>query len=221
MTVSRYGKGRSSGGAATRGRRRQLGGAAAAAVLASTLAACGGGGEGGATPVLNWYINPDSGGQAAIAERCSEESNGAYRMVVSTLPRESSAQREQLVRRLAANDRSIDLISLDPPYIPEFAQSGFLAPLPEDLAERVSEGVVQSAIEGATWEDELVTVPFWANTQLLWYRQSVAEAAGLDMTQPVTWDQLVQAAQDTGTVLSAQGRRAESLTVWFRSEERR
>ncbi|MBM7805410.1 multiple sugar transport system substrate-binding protein [Geodermatophilus bullaregiensis] len=192
-----------------------LGGAATAFVLASTLAACGGGGEDSATPVLNWYINPDSGGQATIAERCSEESDGAYRIAVSILPRESSAQREQLVRRLAANDASIDIVSLDPPYIPEFAQAGFLAPVPADLADRVTEGVVQSSIEGSTWNEELVTVPFWANTQLLWYRKSVAEAAGLDMTQPVTWEQIVQAAQDTGTIVSAQGRRAESLTVWF------
>jgi ABC-type glycerol-3-phosphate transport system substrate-binding protein len=184
-------------------------------VLASTLAACGGGGEEGATPTLTWYINPDSGGQAEIAQRCSDASGGAYTIEVSQLPRESSAQREQLVRRLAANDSSIDLMSLDPPYVPEFAQAGFLAPMPEDLAQRVSEGVVQSSLDSATWNDELVAVPFWANTQLLWYRKSVAEAAGLDMTQPVTWEQLVTAAQDQGKILSAQGRRAESLTVWL------
>lgn len=204
---------RSSGGAATRGRRRQLGGAAAAAVLASTLAACGG--DSGAANALTWYINPDSGGQAEIAQRCSDESGGAYTIEVAQLPRESSAQREQLVRRLAANDASIDLISLDPPYIPEFAEAGFLAPVPEDVAARVTEGVVQSAVEGASWDGTLVTVPFWANTQLLWYRESVAEAAGLDMTQPVTWDQLVEAAEAQGKLVSAQGRRAESLTVWF------
>jgi multiple sugar transport system substrate-binding protein len=74
---------------------------------------------------------------------------------------------------------------------------------------------VQSALEGASWDGGLVTIPFWANTQLLWYRKSVAEAAGLDMTQPVTWDQLIQAAQDEGKVLSAQGIRSESLTVWL------
>ena len=39
-------------------------------------------------------------------------------------------------------DSSIDLMSLDPPYIPEFAEAGFLAPVPEDVAERVTEGVV-------------------------------------------------------------------------------
>ena len=187
--MAENGKGRPSGGAVTGGRRRSLGGAAAAAVLASTLAACGG--DAGAANALTWYINPDSGGQAEIAQRCSDASGGAYTIEVAQLPRESAAQREQLVRRLAANDASIDLISLDPPYIPEFAEAGFLAPVPEDVAERTTEGVVQSAVEGASWDGELVTVPFWANTQLLWYRESVAEAAGLDMTQPVTWEQLV------------------------------
>ena len=86
--------------------------------------------------------------------------------------------------------------------------------MPPDLAARVSEGVVRSAIEGATWEGQLVTVPFWANTQLLWYKKSVAQAAGLDMSQPVTWDQLMEAAQSQKTLIAAQGRRAESLVVW-------
>jgi len=134
---------------------------------------------------------------------------------VSQLPRDSPSQREQLVRRLAAEDDSIDIMSLDPPYIPEFAQAGFLAPVPDDVAQRVSEGVVQSAIEGSTWNNQLVAVPFWANTQLLWYRKSVAEAAGLDMTQPVTWDQIIEAAQSQDKLIGAQGIRSESLTVWL------
>jgi trehalose/maltose transport system substrate-binding protein len=194
--------------------RRTLAGAAAAVVLSSGLAACGGGAAGG-VPTLTWYINPDSGGQAEIAARCTAAAGGQYRIETAQLPRDSPAQREQLVRRLAANDASIDLMSLDPPYIPEFSQAGFLAAVPADVAQRVTEGVVQSAIQGATWDGKLVTVPFWANTQLLWYRKSVAEAAGLDMSQPVTWDQLVQAAKQQGKILSAQGKRSESLTVWL------
>jgi ABC-type glycerol-3-phosphate transport system substrate-binding protein len=200
--------------AGSRRTRRGLVAAAAAAVLASSLAACGGG-DGGGTPTLTWYINPDSGGQAEIASRCSEASNGAYRIETSQLPRNSDGQREQLVRRLAAGDESIDIMSLDVPFAPELAQAGFLAPVPPDVAERVSEGVFPGSLETATWDGELVAVPFWANTQLLWYRKSVAEAAGLDMTQPVTWDQLITAAKDQEKILSAQGRRAESLTVWL------
>ncbi|WP_409331469.1 extracellular solute-binding protein [Trujillonella humicola] len=184
-------------------------------MLASTLAACGG--DSGGAPTLTWYINPDSGGQATIAQRCTEEAGGAYRISTAVLPREAAGQREQLVRRLAANDASIDIMSLDPPFIPEFAQAGFLAPVPEDLAERVTEGVVESAVQGSTWNDEIVAVPFWANTQLLWYRASVAEAAGLDVdaADTWTWDEIIAAAQSQDVLIGAQGTRAESLTVWL------
>lgn len=193
--------------------RRGVASAAALMVTAGTLAACGG--DSGGASTLTWYINPDSGGQAEIASRCTDEAGGAYTIEIAQLPRESSQQREQLIRRLAAEDSSIDIMSLDPPYIPEFAQAGFLAPVPEDVAERVTEDVVQSAIDGSTWNDEIVAVPFWANTQLLWFKKSVAEAAGLDMEQPVTWDQLIEAAQDQDTEIAAQGIRAEALTVWL------
>jgi len=194
-------------------RRRAAALGASAALAAALLAACGE--EGGGPPVLTWYINPDAGGQAAIAERCTEEAGGEYTIRTTFLPRDAPGQREQLVRRLAAGDESIDIMSLDPPFIPEFAEAGFLAPVPEDVAAETTEGVVEGALAGATWKDELVTVPFWANTQILWYRKSVAEEAGLDMEQPVTWDQLTEAAQQTGTTLGVQGARAESLTVWI------
>jgi multiple sugar transport system substrate-binding protein len=187
--------------------------AASLALGASLLAACGGGDDG--PPALTWYINPDSGGQEEIAKRCTEAAEGKYSIETALLPRESTEQRQQLVRRLAANDDSIDLMSLDPPYIPEFAEANFLAPVPGDVAERVSEGVVESALVGSTWKDELVAVPFWANTQLLWYRKSVAEEAGLDMSKPVTWDQLIEAAEAQEKLLGVHGIRAEALTVWI------
>ena len=197
---------------ASRPSLRGLAGAGAALVLASTLAACGGS---SGPPTLNWYINPDSGGQTQLASECTESSGGRYRIETTLLPRDAPSQREQLVRRLAAQDGSIDLMSLDPPFIPEMAQAGFLAPMPQDLAQRVRGGVVQSALEGSTWNGKLVAVPFWANTQLLWYRKSVAQAAGLDLSRPVTWDQLVRAAQGQGKLIGAQGIRSESLTVWL------
>ncbi|NEK84448.1 extracellular solute-binding protein [Blastococcus saxobsidens] len=199
--------------AARRRPGRPVAAAAALLVTAGTLAACGG--DGGGASTLTWYINPDAGGQAEIAARCTEAADGRYTIETALLPRDAASQREQLIRRLAANDASIDLMSLDPPFIPEFAQAGFLAPVPEDVAERVAEDVVESAVEGSTWDGELVAVPFWANTQVLWYRKSVAEAAGLNMDEPVTWEQIVQAAEETGTLVGAQGARAESLTVWF------
>lgn len=179
----------------------------------SLLAACGD--EDTGPPTLTWYINPDSGGQVELAAECTEKSGGAYEITTAGLPTDASAQREQLVRRLAGGDSSVDLMSLDPPFVPEFATAGFLAPIPQDRAAEFTDGIVESAVTSATWEDELVAVPFWANTQLLWYRKSVAEAAGLDMSQPVTWDQITEAAGSQDKTVAAQGLLYEGYTVWI------
>ena len=186
---------------------------AVAAVAMIMATACGG--DTG-PPVLNWYINPDNGGQEALAKTCTDDAAGAYEIEASILPNNASQQREQLIRRLAANDESIDLMSLDPPFVPEFAEAGFLLDIPDDQAEEFTDGVVESAITGATWKDELVGIPFWANTQLLWFRRSVAEQAGLDLESgPVTWEQVIDAAEQTGTTVGVQANRYEGYTVWI------
>jgi multiple sugar transport system substrate-binding protein len=187
--------------------------AATLAMTASLLAACGGDDSG--PPTLTWYTNPDSGGQAEIADKCTQAAGGKYTIETSGLPTDATAQREQLVRRLAGSDSSVDLMSLDPPFVPEFSTAGFLAPIPEDRAAEFTEGIVESAVTSATWEDELVVAPFWANTQLLWYRKSVAEAAGLDMSKPVTWDQIVQAAESEDKTVAVQALLYEGYTVWI------
>lgn len=191
-------------------RRRILATAAATALGAAGLAACG---PAAGPPELTWYINPDDGGQAEIAKDCTAQADGAYTISTSLLPRDAGAQREQLARRLAASDSSIDIMSLDPPFIPELAEPGFLAPVPDELQK--TDDVVQGAVDSATWRDELVTVPFWANTQLLWYRKSVVEQTDLDMDSPVTWEEIMDAAADADKLLGVQGAKAESLTVWI------
>lgn len=182
----------------------------------ATLVACGG--DDGGPPTLTWYTNPDNGGQEALAEKCTEQADGAYRIEISKLPADADSQREQLVRRLAANDSSIDLMSLDVVFVPEFAEAGFLRPFTGKEAESLTEGVLEGPLETTEWNDELVAAPFWANTQLLWYRKSVAAEAGLDpATEPVTWDQIIDAAAETGTTVEVTGSRYEGYLVWINS----
>ncbi len=172
---------------------------------------------------LTWYINPDGGGsnpegggQAQIAAQCTEAAGGAYSIEIQLLPNSASDQRQQLLRRLAGGDSGVDLMSLDPPFIPEFAQAGYLAPVPEDMVEAFTEDRVESAVTASEWDGKLVTVPFWANTQLLWYRKSVAEAAGLDLEGGnVTWEQLVEAADSQDVTIGVQANRYEGYTVWI------
>lgn len=184
---------------------------AAATLAASALAACGG--QPG-IPRLSWYINPDDGGQAALAAKCTKAANGRYKISTSLLPNDATSQREQLVRRLAAHDSSIDLMSLDPVFVAEFANAGFLTTIPAADATQLTKGIFPAAVQAATWNGKLVAAPFWANTQLLWYRKSVAQRAGIDMTKPVTWQQLISAATKTRTTIAVQGRKYEGYMVW-------
>jgi multiple sugar transport system substrate-binding protein len=199
--------------------RRRLLSIAVALVAGVGLAACGSNGAtGGQTATLTWYTNPDNGGQADLAAKCTEESGGAYRIEISELPADADSQREQLVRRLAANDSSIDLMSLDPVFVPEFAEAGFLRPFTDDEAEALTRDVLDGPLETAMWDDRLVAAPFWANTQLLWYRKSVAERAGIDpASQAVTWDEIVDAAAQTDTTVAVTGSRYEGYMVWITS----
>ncbi|MBD8019271.1 extracellular solute-binding protein [Brevibacterium gallinarum] len=187
---------------------------AGAAMATATLVALSGCGSQEDAKTLTWYIDPDNGGKAAMADACTEASGGKYTIQTSMLPSDAAGQREQLIRRLASKDNSIDIMSIDTVYVPEFANADFIAPVPEEYVDEFTEDVVEAAVESSMWEDQLVVAPVQANTQILWYRKSVAEAAGLDMDKPVTWDQIIEAAKDQDKEIGAHGIRAESLTVW-------
>ncbi|MEP7192827.1 MAG: extracellular solute-binding protein [Actinomycetota bacterium] len=209
-----------------RGRRSRMavvGAAVLSTLAAGSLAACSSSTSGsGSAPALTWYINPDGGGadptkkgQAQIAKECTDSAAGRYKINIQLLPNGASDQRQQLLRRLAASDSGIDLMSIDPVFVAEFAEAGFLAPVPADLQAGFTEDTVKAAVDGAKWKGKVVAVPFWANTQLLWYRKSVAQKAGLDMSKPVTWDQLIAAAQSQKKTIGVQASRYEGYVVWI------
>ena len=183
-------------------------------LIGSLLTACSSDNSG--TPTLNWYINPDNGGQGRLADRCAQASNGAYKVDIQVLPNDASSQREQLVRRLAAQDSSIDVMSLDPPFIAEFANAGFLRPFSKADEPTFTGGVLAAPLETTTWNKQLVAAPFWANTQLLWYRKSVAQAAGVDPNSAdFTWNEMIKAAEGQHKVIGVQANRYEGYMVWI------
>ena len=194
----------------TRRLRRWAAPAGALTLACGVLAGCSGG-DSGKTELI-WYTNPDAGGQAAVAEACSTD---AYTISTQVLPQNSSQQRIQLARRIAAGDPAIDLMSLDPPFTAEFANAGYLAEIPQELQDKFREQAFESASAAATWEDRLVVAPFWSNTQVLWYRKSFADKAGIDMEQPVTWDQIITAASENGGQIGVQANKYEGYSVWI------
>ena len=193
-------------------RRVHRGFAAAAALMTASalLAACGSGS--GSADVLTWYINPDAGGQAKVAENCSTD---GYKIDVQVLPQSSTEQRIQVSRRLAAEDPEIDIMSIDPPYTAEFANAGFLAAIPQTLQDKLKSQSFKGAVDAATWNDQMVVAPFWSNTQVLWYRKSFVKKAGIDMSRPVTWDQIIDAAAKNDGKVAVQANKYEGYSVWI------
>ncbi len=183
----------------------------AAVVLVVGGAGCGDEDNAGAREELTWFIARQPGGAVEkLAASCSQRSAGRYRIRVELLPSQADQQREQLVRRLGAKDDSIDLMGLDVVWTGEFANAGWIAPVPASTAKVVSEQVFDSVLQTARFRNRLYTVPIWSNTQLLWYRKDrVAKA-------PATWDEMLDEAERIGPKegrIQVQANRYEGLVV--------
>ena len=97
------------------------------------VAPCGGDDSGsGSGRSLNFFIfREPGGGPQEVAKKCSQDSGGRYTINFNYLPSSADQQREQLVRRLGAEDENIDLIGMDIVWTGEFANAGWLAPVPQ------------------------------------------------------------------------------------------
>ncbi len=186
-------------------------GPAGAALAAALVAACSAG-DADHTVTLHWYVfDEPSGAFETAARRCSAASEERYRIEVVPLPADADQQREQLVRRLAAGDRDIDLIGMDVIWTAEFAAAGWVLPWPEAAAKRVTKGRIGATVASATYGERLWAAPFTTNAQLLWYRDDrVAQP-------PRTWEAMIRTAEALGEkgTIQGQGARYEGLTVFF------
>jgi multiple sugar transport system substrate-binding protein len=183
-------------------------------VAGSGLAACTSANASG--PVtLNFYLYPDTSGatQAAI-NNCDAQSHGQYVISWQELPAAADGQRQQLVRRLAAHDGSMDILGLDVTWEAEFAQAGWIVPWTGAYKAEAENGTLAPALQTATWKGQLVAVPDNTNTQLLWYRSDLVP------NPPTTWAQMIADAEQLAKegkphYIEIQGAQYEGATVWF------
>ena len=166
----------------------------------------------GDRPELTWYVfDEPAGAFRAAAADCSHRAGGRYTVRVEPLPADADQQREQLVRRLAARDTSIDLIGMDVIWTAEFAAAGWLSPWDAAAAARIAKGRLPPAVRSTRYGGRAWGVPFTSNAQLLWYRMDRVSSP------PATWDELLEIAEAAGGPgrVQLQGQRYEGLTVFF------
>ena len=125
-----------------------------------------------------------------IIADCNQQAAGRYTIVGNLLPSDADGQRDQLVRRLAAQDAGMDLLGMDVTWTAEFAEAGWIRELTaEQKAAAATKDTLQPPIDTATWKDKLYGIPRTTNVQLLWYRKSLVP------TPPKTFDEMMQMAQ--------------------------
>src|SRR5581483_3654898 len=185
------------------------------AALGMVTASCGGGADAGShTVTINWYIGKQSTPAFVHdAAACSKTSGGRYRISINDLPADASQQREQLVRRLAAKDKSIDVIGMDVIWTAEFAEAGWVKEWTGDQLAGVADGRLPAALATAQYKGRTWAAPQNTNAQILFYRKDLVPKP------PVTWDDMINEAKRLGPNgrIEAQGARYEGLVVWFAS----
>jgi multiple sugar transport system substrate-binding protein len=184
----------------------------AALILAAlSFASCGGGSEESGARKLTFFVAIQPGGTIEeVSKRCSKESGGKYTITPEFLPTDATQQREQLVRRLGAEDPSIDIIGMDVIWTGEFANAGWVEEWTGALKKQVTENVFSNVVETASFERKLYAAPFNTNTQLLWYRKDLVKQP------PKTWDEMIEQAEglkEAGTI-QVQANRYEGFMVW-------
>jgi multiple sugar transport system substrate-binding protein len=191
----------------------------AVALITFSIAACGSTAKGPVT--LHWYVFPEpSGSFAAAARACSKGSGGKYRIAINFLSTSSDQQRVSLVRRLAANDSSIDILAMDVDWTAEFADAKWIRPVPADLASQIQGVDLPGPVKTAMWNGRIYAVPINSNTELLWYRKDLL--ADIHQPVPTTWSQMISDAIQLAKLgkphyIEEQGAQYEGLTVWFNS----
>jgi multiple sugar transport system substrate-binding protein len=161
---------------------------------------------------LNFYNFPDNSG--AIQQAADTCSTPQYKIQYNKLPNGADGQRQQMVRRLAAKDSSLDILGLDVTWEAEFAEAGWIQPWTGANKAAASNGTFKASLDTATWKNQLYAVPYNTNTQLLWYRSDLVP------TPPKTWDEMIQMSKDLAAkgkphLIEIQGAQYEGVVVWF------
>src|SRR5215212_1115572 len=117
--------------------------------LAAALGAgCGGDSGSSGPPTINWYtFDEPSGAFDDGVKNCNKEAAGKYEIKLVPLPTDANQQRELLVRRLAAEDQSVDIIGMDVIWTAEFAEAGWIRRVPQQDAQELEGNTLEGPLE--------------------------------------------------------------------------
>ena len=168
--------------------------AAASSAGASTAPSTAGGA--GVTTVT-WFAARDPSGYTPMQIEAFNKASTSLKLDYQEQGATTQDLHDKFVQVGAAKDPVADIVSMDVPYVPEFAAAGWTiamdAALPKDELAKFFKGT----LEGATYDNKLYAIPWYNNGPGLYYRKDLLEAKGLKA--PKTYDELLTVAKAVQT----------------------
>ena len=113
--------------------------------------------------------------------------------------------RDQMFKALT-NGTAVDVLTLDHPWLGEFAQKGLLTDLTNYTKKwgHLSDWY-QSTRDGMTYNGSTYGIWAWTDVRGIWYWKDLLNEAGVDPNSLKTWDGYIESAKKLNTVLRPQG----------------
>jgi ABC-type glycerol-3-phosphate transport system substrate-binding protein len=103
---------------------------------------------------------------------------------------------QQFLSDAISGGGAYDVLMVDQPWVAEFAENGYLAPLDDSVTDEDRGDFVDGTLDTVTYDGQLYGLPFLVHNLVTYYRPSLLEAAGID-GPPTTWEEYREAARAT------------------------
>lgn len=107
---------------------------------------------------------------------------------------EENALRQALTTDIATNGGQYDVMTIGMFEAPIWGAQNWLVPFDNPPADYDLDDVFESVRNGLSTADKLVALPFYAESQMTFYRTDLVEAAGETMPEAPTWDDIERIA---------------------------
>jgi len=146
---------------------------------------------------INWFSARDTTGYRAKQVDAFNKANKTLQISYQEQGADTTSLHDKFVTVASAKDSSADMVSMDVPFVPEFAAAGWTIPVDDVVAGGEREKFFKGTLDGATYEGKLYGIPWFNNGPGLYYRKDLFAKAGLQ--PPKTYDELIAAAKKMQT----------------------
>lgn len=146
---------------------------------------------------INWFAARDATGYTPKQVDAFNKANKTIQISYQEQGATTTDLHDKFVTIATAKDPSADVVSMDVPYVPEFAAAGWTIAVDDVLAGGERDKVYKGTLDGATYNGKLYGIPWYNNGPGLFYRKDLLDKAGLQ--PPKTYDELLAACQKLQT----------------------